>query len=80
LQEVLDQFRELDHKKGFSRIEKVAIAYAVHAAIPRGKSLTMKEMEALTDQLFACQNPWHDPLGRQIVQMWSMEDLASYFS
>jgi DNA mismatch repair protein MutL len=80
LQEVLDQFRELDHKKRFSRIEKVAIAYAVHAAIPRGKLLTMKEMEALMDQLFACQDPWHDPLGRQIVQMWSMEDLASYFS
>lgn len=80
LQEVLDQFRELDHKKGFSRIEKVAMAYAVHAAIPRGKLLTMKEMEALMDQLFACQDPWHDPLGRQIVQMWSMEDLSSYFS
>lgn len=80
LQEVLDQFRELDHKKGFSRIEKVAMAYAVHAAIPRGKSLSMKEMEALMDQLFACQDPWHDPLGRQIVQMWSMEDLSSYFS
>lgn len=80
LQEVLDQFRELDSKKGFSRIEKVAIAYAIHAAIPRGKPLTMKEMESLMDQLFACQDPWHDPLGRQIVQMWSMEDLAKYFS
>jgi len=62
LMEMLQQYRDLDRKVSLDARKKVAIAFASRTAIPRGKRLTDLEMELLIDQLFACKDPYHDPL------------------
>ncbi len=60
--EMLQQYRELNRKVSLDARKKVAVAFASRTAIPRGKKLTNVEMELMIDQLFACEDPYHDPL------------------
>jgi len=62
IMEMLQQYRELDRKVSLEARKKVAVAFASRTAIPRGKKLTDVEMELMIDQLFACEDPYHDPL------------------
>ncbi len=62
--EMLQQYRELDRKVSLDARKKVAIAFASRTAIPRGKRLANVEMELMIDQLFACEDPYHDPLNK----------------
>ena len=61
---MLHQYQELGQKLNLEARDKLAIAFASKAAIPRGKKLTGLEMEALVDQLFACEQPYLDPLNK----------------
>ncbi len=79
LREMLQQYRELGKKPTLDARKKVAIAFASRTAIPRGKRLTENEMEMLIDQLFACEEPYHDPLEKPTLVYMSMEELGNRF-
>jgi DNA mismatch repair protein MutL len=57
----------------------VAIAFDSRTAIPRGKRLGEVEMEMLIDQLFACEEPYIDPLNKPTLIYMSMEELRGKF-
>ncbi|HKK25883.1 MAG TPA: hypothetical protein VJ941_09660, partial [Gracilimonas sp.] len=59
--------------------EKLAIAFASKAAIPRGKKLSQEEMESLVDQLFACEQPYLDPLKKPTISYIPMDELQARF-
>lgn len=79
LKDMLNQYRDLNNKLKLDARDKVAIAFASRTAIPRGKKLTPPEMEMLIDQLFACREPYQDPLKRPTLIYMSMEELNNRF-
>lgn len=79
LESIMEQYKMMSKSISLSEKERVALAIANKAAIPRGKKLTEQEMEALVDQLFACENPFHDPLGKRTVRSLTVEELQAMF-
>lgn len=79
LKSMLQQYRELDGKFEFDERRKLAIAFASKTAIPKGKKLTDVEMENLLDQLFACDEPYKDPLNKPTLEYIPLEDIEARF-
>lgn len=79
LREMLQQYRELDQNFQLDARKKVAIAFAFRTAIPRGKKLSELEMETLIDQLFACDEPYKDPLNKPVLVYLSMDEIRNRF-
>ncbi len=79
LNEMLEQYRELDGKLEFDARQQIAVAFASRTAIPRGKRLTQQEMELLIDQLFACEEPYFDPFGNPTLHYFSIEEIQKKF-
>jgi len=79
LKSMLQQYRELDGKFEFDERRKLAIAFASKTAIPKGKKLTDLEMENLLDQLFACDEPYKDPLNKPTLEYIPLEDIEARF-
>jgi len=79
LRDMLHQYRDLDKQLKLEAREKVAIAFASRTAIPRGKRLSQEEMEMLIDQLFACEEPYHDPLQKPTLIYMSMDEIMRRF-
>lgn len=76
---MLHQYQELGQKVKLEAREKLAIAFAAKAAIPRGKKLTEQEMEALVDQLFACEQPYLDPLKKPTISYIPLDEIQARF-
>lgn len=79
LRSMLQQYQELDGKFEFDERRKLAIAFASKTAIPKGKKLSDMEMENLLDQLFACEEPYKDPLNKPTLEYIPLEDIQSRF-
>lgn len=76
---MLHQYQELGQKLQLEARDKLSIAFASKAAIPRGKKLTEQEMEALVDQLFACEQPYLDPLKKPTIVYLPLDEIQSRF-
>lgn len=76
---MLHQYQELGQKIKLEAREKLAIAFAGKAAIPRGKKLKEQEMESLVDQLFACEQPYLDPLKKPTISYIPMDEIQARF-
>ena len=79
LREMLHQYVALNKKPSLDARKKIAIAFASRTAIPRGKRLSETEMEMIIDQLFACENPYSDPLDKSTLIYMSLDDLKGRF-
>lgn len=79
LKSMLSQYRQLDGKFELDARRKLAIAFASKTAIPGGKKLSDVEMENLLDQLFACDEPYKDPLDKPTLEYIPLEDIESRF-
>lgn len=76
---MLHQYQELGQQINLEARDRLAIAFASKAAIPRGKKLTELEMETLVDHLFACEQPYLDPLKKPTIVYLSLEEIQSRF-
>ncbi len=79
LESIMEQYKRMVNTLSLGEKERIALAIANKAAIPRGKKLTEEEMEPLVDQLFACKEPFRDPLGKLTVRSLSMDELRGMF-
>jgi DNA mismatch repair protein MutL len=79
LKEMLQKYREYDKNLKIDARKKVAVAFASRTAIPRGKRLTSFEMETLIDQLFACEEPYKDPLEKPTLVYMPMDEIGRRF-
>jgi DNA mismatch repair protein MutL len=78
LEQLIEQFKSnLDLQMDTS--ENLARAMAKSSAIKRGKSLTVPEMQELTDRLFACELPYKSPSGRNCFLTYDLEELNKKF-
>ncbi len=55
--------------------QEVALGLARHAAIPYGQQLSNEEMDALVNNLFACENVNYTPDGRPILCILPQKDI-----
>ncbi|SMO96142.1 DNA mismatch repair endonuclease MutL [Gracilimonas mengyeensis] len=76
---MLHQYQDLGQKVKLEARDKLAIAFASRAAIPRGKKLSEEEMEALVDQLFACEQPYLDPLKKPTISYIPLDEIEARF-
>jgi len=78
-------FRDMLHDlgatrgRGRPRLDRLAASFACRSAIRSGQALSLEEMNALVDQLFATTLPHGDPHGRPTFLVISMEDLDRRF-
>ncbi len=79
LESIMEQYKRMAKTISLSEKQRVALALANRAAIPRNKKLGEPEMEALVDQLFACEEPFHDPLGKPTLRSLSVEEIRAMF-
>jgi DNA mismatch repair protein MutL len=59
--------------------ERLALAFATRAAIQKGQKLEQEQMEALVDELFACEEPYYDPLKHPTILFMSMSEIQQRF-
>lgn len=59
--------------------ENIARSLARSSALRRGQSLTVREMQTLIDQLFACELPYKSPSGRLCFVAYELDELAKRF-
>ncbi len=74
LEALLDQYKNNLELKLPVR-DNIARAMARSAAIRRGQSLTIEEMQSLTDRLFACELPYKSPSGRNCFLTFELEEI-----
>lgn len=78
LPEILDEYK-LKIGTEVDMVERVAKSVACRASIMAGDKLTLEEMNALVDQLFACETPYFCPHGRPTMITISMDELDDRF-
>lgn len=79
LKAMLHQYQDLEGKLELDARHKLAIAFASKTAIPKGKKLTDMEMENLVDQLFACKEPYIDPMKKATIVYMPLEEIQGRF-
>ncbi len=66
-------------RRGRDRAERLAAAWACRSAVRSGQPLSLEEMNALVDQLFATRMPHGDPHGRPTFLLVTLDDLDRRF-
>jgi len=79
IQSIIQQYAGYPSHLDLGPRQKLALAFASKTAIPRGKKLSHLEMETIMDQLFACEQPYADPLQKPIISYVSLDDIRSRF-
>lgn len=79
LQDVIDLFREDEHKIKLEPRERLAKSYSCKAAIKAGDSMNEEEMRTLLAQLYATEIPYVCPHGRPVMIKLSLSDLDKRF-
>ena len=59
--------------------DNLARSMARSAALRRGQPLSVREMQDLVDQLFACEMPHASPSGRKCIVQYDLEELKKQF-
>jgi DNA mismatch repair protein MutL len=75
---LLDQYRSNIDLKIDAR-DNIARAMARSASIKRGQPLSIPEMQALIDRLFACETPFKSPSGKSCFLTFELDDLMKRF-
>jgi len=79
LQDILDEFKNNQHRVKLDARDNVAKSFSCKAAIKAGDKLSEVEMRALIDQLFATSMPYVCPHGRPVVVKISIGELDRRF-
>ncbi|MBE5868123.1 MAG: DNA mismatch repair endonuclease MutL [Lachnospiraceae bacterium] len=78
-EEVLDQLAEGNFGGGLTVVEEKIASMACKAAVKGNQTLSVREMEALIDQLLTLENPYHCPHGRPTIISMSKYEIEKKF-
>lgn len=79
IEELIEQFKMNSQVTKFSKRENLAKSLAYSSSIKAGKKLSVEEMKALIDELFACENAFTAPNGRFTFITLSNDELDKRF-
>lgn len=77
---LLEEYKKNQTELSLDKHENLALSIARKSAIKAGTKLTLTEMNALIDQLFACKIPNYAPGGNPTILLLSMEKIATLFN
>lgn len=80
LEGIIEHFKNNLIKLKLSKQEAFARSMARKTAIRQGKKLEQAEMTALIDELFACENPYTTPSGKNIIITLTLDELDKRFA
>lgn len=80
LENLLEQLKSNANELKLAKKEKLASSLAKSASIKSGQTLSEEEMSVLTDNLFACEMPYHLPNGKPIIITLDLDDLNKQFN
>lgn len=60
--------------------ENLARSFAVSSSVKRKKALSVAEMQQLIDELFACENPYTNPMGKKCFITFDLDSLDRSFT
>lgn len=80
LENLLEQLKSSANELKLAKKEKLASSLAKSASIKSGQTLSEEEMSVLTDNLFACEMPYHLPNGKPIIITLDLDDLNKQFN
>jgi DNA mismatch repair protein MutL len=80
IETLLEQYKNFESELKLDQHEKLARSTAIAAAIRYGKQLSIKEMQELVDQLFACANPNTTPGGKAILNIIKLDDFEKHLA
>ena len=75
IEKLLEEYKNTFGDIKTSAKERLARSMAAATSINYGKNLKPEEMNALVDELFACENPNYSPTGKMIIAIINMEEL-----
>jgi DNA mismatch repair protein MutL len=75
LEEVLETFRENEQQMHLKPLENIARSLARRASIKPGKSMGAREMQALCDELFGCEQPAFSPDGKPVYINFPIDEI-----
>ncbi|MCX6312235.1 MAG: DNA mismatch repair endonuclease MutL [Bacteroidetes bacterium] len=76
---VLETYKQNEQELHMQPRENIARSMAKQAAVKPGRSLSILEMHALADELFACESPSHAPDGKPAFINFPIEELDKRF-
>lgn len=79
LEGLLENYKQNLQELRSNKRENLARAMAKNMAIKSGKTLNQEEMNAIIDELFACQMPYVTPAGRPTITTFSLDELDKRF-
>lgn len=80
LEELLEQFKNNQHRLTLPLHEKLAAALARRSSLAAGQTLTAEEMRGLVQQLFACSQPAFTPGGNPTFFQLETSNIERYFN
>lgn len=75
LEEVLETFRENEQQFQLKPLENIARSLAKRAAIRPGKNMDVREMQALADELFGCEQSAFTPEGKPVYINFPIDEI-----
>ncbi|GIV34342.1 MAG: DNA mismatch repair protein MutL [Chitinophagales bacterium] len=80
LEQILEDYKNNLTVLRLSPRESLARSLSQRAAVKAGKALTVREMQTLIDQLFACEQPYLSPGRKNTFITFDFEELDKLFS
>ena len=77
--EILDELAENMGRKTPDIITQKIISMSCKAAVKGNQSMTAAEMEALLEELFTLENPYHCPHGRPTIISMTKNEMEKKF-
>jgi DNA mismatch repair protein MutL len=79
LDELIGELRTQGRDAADSLRERIARGMSLNFCYRQGRLLDEHEMQALVDQLFACEDPWHSPKGKPTIATYTLEEISANF-
>nr|WP_319491343.1 DNA mismatch repair endonuclease MutL [uncultured Desulfobacter sp.] len=80
---VVEMVEQISHANGTGLkddwLDDALATMACHRSVRGGQSMSLREMTALVEQLFACENPMHCPHGRPVFVSFDARSLEKLF-
>lgn len=80
LEEILENLKHDSASFSLNKSHQLALVLARHGAVKAGKPLSVEEMIHLAGQLFTCQVPQYDPIGRPTLITITNEEISKKFN
>ena len=79
IDDLLNNFKANMQQLQISRLETIAQGLSKNLARNQVKKINVDECQSIIDRLFACEIPNHSPDGKNIINIYSLEELAQRF-